>query len=104
MDYGLTPKGKKVDDILMVEDHHEALKDMIAMTNKKNLIELSAADLQRLSPKILLRTIACEFARHWNFDVLNGKFRKISLQARNHVFIEPEKVPSAINQFFLNFY
>ncbi|MCY4267370.1 MAG: Fic family protein [Flavobacteriaceae bacterium] len=103
LDNRLTPTGKKIEDILMVEDHHEALKAMLEMAHQKNLIELSVADLRRLSPKILLRTIAAEFAKHWNFDVLNGVFRKVSLQAGNRVFMEPEKVPIAMDAFLLNF-
>ncbi len=99
LEYGLTPKGKKLDDSLMVEDHHEALKDIIDMSKQKSTIPIHLGDLQRLSSKILLRTVAAEEARNGNFDVLNGKLRTVSLQAGRTIFMAPEEAPKAIDEY-----
>ncbi|MCY4215545.1 MAG: Fic family protein [Flavobacteriaceae bacterium] len=99
LEYGLTPKGKKLDDSLMVEDHHEALKDILEMSKQKNTIPLHLGDLQRLSSKILLRTVGAEEAKNGNFDVLYGKLRTVSLQAGRTVFMAPEEVPKAIDEY-----
>ncbi|MCY4298589.1 MAG: Fic family protein [Flavobacteriaceae bacterium] len=103
LEYNISPKGTSIEHNLMVQDHHEALKDVLEMAKQKHMPKLGLNDLQRLSPKILWRTLGFEFAKKGNLSILEGRLRTVPLQAGKRVFMEAENVPTAVDVFLKDF-
>ncbi len=103
LEYNISPKGTTIEHNLMVQDHHEALKDVLEMAKQKHIPRLGLNDLKRLSPKILWRTLGYEFAKKGNRSILEGRLRTLPLQAGKRVFMDAEKVPTALDVFLENF-
>lgn len=96
---GLTPKGKPMDDSLMVRDHYNALVYIIelAITNQSISVEL----IQKINSEILKNTGKIYNSMMGSVDSSKGEFRKGNVVIGETYFPNYDKVEKLTNELVL---
>ncbi len=96
---GLTPKGKPMDDSLMVRDHYNALVYIIehAKTNQSISVEL----IQKINSEILKNTGKIHNSMLGSVDSSKGEFRKGNVIAGETYFPNYDKVEKLTSELVL---
>lgn len=93
---GLTPKGKPLNDSLMVTDHHEAL--LYVLEQSESLTGISKELIQKINSKVMRHTGNVYSTVFGNVDASTGAFRKGNVTAGSSYFPNYDKVERLTNE------
>jgi len=96
LEENLTPKNKPLEHSLMAVDHLEALKYIIGLAERKEL--LSADKIKNLSALIMKTTGSKISAMGGDFDSSKGEYRKLTVRAGTQTFIDYTRVPKEVDE------
>lgn len=99
LDEGITPKGKKLEDSLMVKDHYQALLFTLTLAEKKEKITIDL--ISNINAEVLKSTGKVYFTSLGNVDSAKGEFRKGNVRAGERYFPNFDKVPKLMNEYCL---
>lgn len=96
LDEGITPKGKPLNDSLMVMDHFNALQFVIksAKENKKISLEF----IQQINAHVMKQTGSVYQTVFGELDSSKGVFRKGNVSAGNSYFVNYDKVEPLVKK------
>jgi len=97
LDENLTPKNKPLEHTFMALDHLRALKYVIALANKKELLTVDI--IKNISALLMKNTGSPISAMGGDFDSSKGDFRKVTVRAGTQTFIDYKKVPGEVEAF-----
>ena len=94
LDENLTPKNKPVEHTFMALDHLKAVKFIIGLANKKK--PLTVDIIKNVSAILMKNTGSPISAMGGDFDSSKGDFRKVTVRAGIHTFMDYKKVPREV--------
>jgi len=84
---------------LMVKDHYEAL--LFVIDNAKNKVDLTSDFIQQINARVMKNTGGIVNSILGSYDVSKGEFRKSSVVAGNHIFVDSKKVEPLLKEVVL---
>lgn len=102
LEKGITPGGKKMEEIHMALDHFKALKFTLKLAEDKN--PLRVADIQKIAGLVVQNTKGIMNTALGSFDASKGDFRLVNVHVGTTSFVNFKKVPELVQKFcdFLN--
>lgn len=98
---GNTPGGKNIDFSLQVLDHYNALKFVLEEAEKDTPLTINF--VKNIASKVMARTGEIYENVLGKVDVSKGEFRNTSVRAGNTVFMNFQKIPSAMEHLVKDF-
>ena len=92
LDNGLTPKGKKVEEIKMTLDHFKALNYTLSLAKERK--PLLHTELQKIAGLVVKNTKGIVRSLLGDFDPSKGEFRKVQVRVGSTSFPHSSKVAS----------
>ncbi|OFY86511.1 MAG: hypothetical protein A3K10_10650 [Bacteroidetes bacterium RIFCSPLOWO2_12_FULL_31_6] len=99
LDEGITPKGKKLEDSLMVKDHYQALLFTLQVADKNEKITVEL--IKKMNAEVLKSTGKMYYTALGDIDSTKGELRKGNVRAGNRYFPNYDKVPKLLEQYCL---
>ncbi|MBV6484064.1 MAG: hypothetical protein KFKLKKLM_00547 [Flavobacteriales bacterium] len=99
LDEGVTPKGKKIEESLMVKDHFDALLFTLKMADRKEIVSIDF--IKRINAEVLKSTGKIYFTAFGDIDSSKGEFRKGNVRAGDRYFTNFDKVPKLMEEYCL---
>jgi Fic family protein len=96
LEEGITAKGKPLDQQLMVQDHYNALKDVLELAQKKQTITPDL--LCGIAAAVMKRTGTSVNAAAGSWDASKGEFRKAAVRSQKQYYAAYDKVPDLVKQ------
>jgi len=97
LDEGITPKGKKIEDSLMVKDHFYALQFTLDAAGKKEKVSVDL--VKKINAEVLKSTGKTYFTSFGNIDASKGEWRKGNVRAGERYFPNFDKVPKLMDEY-----
>jgi Fic family protein len=91
---GLTAKGKPITDHLMMQDHYNALVEIIALSKEKQ--NITPEFIQKINANVMKSTGGIINTALGNFDSSKGDWRKVNVHAGVRTFVNYQKVESMV--------
>jgi Fic family protein len=91
---GLTAKGKPLTDHLMMQDHYNALVEIVKLSKDKK--DVTPKFIQEINANVLKNTGSVYNTILGNFDSSKGDFRKVNVHAGTRSFPSHEKVETML--------
>lgn len=99
LDEGITPKGKKLEDSLMVKDHYHALLFTLEAADKNEKVKVDL--VKKMNAEVMKSTGKMYFTAFGNIDSTKGELRKENVRAGNRYFPNYDKVPTLLEEYCL---
>jgi len=91
---GLTAKGKPLAHHLMMQDHYNALTEIVKLAKEKNAI--SPEFIQKINSCVLKQTGGIVNTVLGNFDSSKGDWRKVNVHAGTRRFVNFDKIETMV--------
>jgi len=93
---GLTAKGKPIMHHLMVQDHYNALVEIIELSKRKHII--NSEFIQRINANVMKNTGSIINTALGSFDSSKGDWRKVNVHAGTRTFVSFQKVEAMVEK------
>ncbi|MDR2971909.1 MAG: Fic family protein [Bacteroidales bacterium] len=91
---GLTAKGKPITHHLMVQDHYNALVEIVELSKNKH--EINPGLIQNINANVMKNTGCVINTALGSFDSSKGEWRKVNVHAGTRTFVSYQKVESLV--------